>query len=98
MRTLHVVPKPLCLKFLSQISGLHYIQLNPGLVLVSLPFEDHAFMNNPQTQSLPHPLSGLSIGSHPQFPLLQQVLGALATDSSWQLGQRAAKIHPLMRI
>jgi hypothetical protein len=98
MRTLHVADKSTVLPFLPKIAGIHYLDLDGTNVLVSLPYDDDEFLKHPKVESLPHPLSLKSIASHPHFELLKEKLGAAENDSTFDLAERARKIHPLVRL
>lgn len=78
----------------------HYINLSSGEILVAAQFSTHQaekiWASQPHVSALPHPLSGQQVGSTLAARLSD--LGVAATDTVFQVSEKAAKIHPQLSL
>lgn len=81
-------------------SRSHWIQLSSGEVLIAAEFAsaqaERIWSGQPHVTSLPHPLSGQAIGAGIAVRLSD--LGSQATDTVFNVAQKAAAIHPQMSL
>jgi len=97
----YIVPKDAFTSFAKRrIAAAHYIDLPDGSVLVKVQFVHEGaqaeFEAHPQITTLPHPMSGESVGEAVAAKLAH--LGVTKDHRTYDVAKLAAKIHPQMKL
>jgi hypothetical protein len=83
------------------MSTAHFVDLEDGQILLAAEFSnghlEDVFLNQPGVSMLPHPLSGETMADYLHKDALKKLLPNIQDGhTSYQVGQLAKKVHPLM--
>jgi hypothetical protein len=96
----YIVPKNTVKEHVPQMAVAHWIELPDGDVLLSAAFHttdrQEKFEAHPQVTSLPHPMSGESVGDKVSAKLAH--LGVKAEHRTWDVVKLASKVHSPMKM